>query len=125
MNMRIIEKSELIILRFASFSASEPNNESETDMIEKTSAASIPAFSTIVNGESVLLLKRGLMYERTKNNTKNTSTSLINDKRNESCWGNIKLNRKSSIETTIAFSKPLARVIFFRLLLIIKKSLIV
>lgn len=120
MNMMIIEKSELIILRYASFSASEPDNESETEIIEKTSAASIPAFSTSVNGESVLPLKRGLMYERTKNNTKNTRTSLINDKTNESCWGNIKTNRKSSIETTIAFSKPFARVIFFRLLLIIK-----
>lgn len=120
--MMIIEKSELIILRFASFSASEPNNESETEMTEKISAASIPAFKTSVNGESVLLLKRGLIYERTKNKTKNTSTSLIVDSKKESCWGNIKLNRKSSIETTMAFSKPLARVIFFRLLLIIKKN---
>jgi hypothetical protein len=125
MNIMIIEKSELMILRFASFSASEPNNESETDMIEKMSAARIPALRTSVNGESVLLLKRGLIYERTNNNTKNTSTSLINDSRKESCCGNIKLNRKSSIETTIAFSKPFARVIFFRLLLIINKSLTV
>lgn len=56
-----MEKSELIILRFASLSARKPNQELETDIIENIKADKIPAFNTSVKGESVLLLKSGLI----------------------------------------------------------------